>query len=163
MSQPFDPFSFDDDHDNRIAPTTPNSVSSRGGDVSHTSGDEPSKAATDDTSKTTNTTSKRMQRQIEAERNHRDKTWDNARVHHNLKGVTPLSASRSTSTVSKRLPPRLNVKLSYHEEATSSSIAERQDGRDTHAGSAGTVSKLAMTGKITVSSCLLLRLSLLGY
>ncbi|KAL3803015.1 hypothetical protein HJC23_011638 [Cyclotella cryptica] len=149
MSQPFDPFSLDEDHDNQIVPTTPNSKSSRGGVVSLTSGDEPSKAATDDTSKTTNTTSKRLQRQIEDSR-HKSILDNHVGDSHSLEGGLPFGTSRSASTASKRLPPRLNVKLSYHEEVTSSSIVETQDRTETHAGSGGSLSRLFVTGKIRV-------------
>lgn len=89
--------------------------------------DEPS----DDTSKTTNTTNKQRQQQQQQ---------SNAHV-----PETPLQLSRSTSA-NKRLPPRLNVKLSYHEEVSSNSIESNAENV------VGSLSRLSVTGKIMVSS-----------
>ena len=86
--------------------------------------DEPS----DDTSKTTNTTKKQRRQQ-----------QSNAHV-----PETPLQLSRSTSA-NKRLPPRLNVKLSYHEEVSSNSIESNAENV------VGSLSRLSVTGKIMVS------------
>lgn len=88
--------------------------------------DEPS----DDTSKTTNTTNKQRQQQQQQ---------SNAHV-----PETPLQLSRSTSA-NKRLPPRLNVKLSYHEEVSSNSIKSNAENV------VGSLSRLSVTGKIMVS------------
>jgi hypothetical protein len=92
MTEPFDPFSYED---------------------------EPSNAATDDTSKTTNTTNKRRQQR-------------------------PTGQAEDTSA-NKRLPPRLQVKISHHEEVSSKSIEERSESMG------GSLSRLFITGKIMVS------------
>jgi hypothetical protein len=99
MSEPFDPFSIED---------------------------TPSKAATDDTSKTTNTTNKR-----------RLKTsfQNDEQVHVSLEGVSHFSRGK--------VKPRLNVKLSYHEEVSSTSAKEMENG-------GGSLSRLFVTGKIMV-------------
>ena len=113
MTEPFDPFFYED---------------------------EPSNAATDDTSKTANTTNKRKQPQNVL-------SGEGENIYVSLDDL-PLQMSRSTS-VNKRLPPRLNVKLSYHEEVSSSSIEEKNVQGGNISG--GSFSRLFITGKITVS------------
>ena len=119
MSEPFDPFSYEDEQD------------------------EPSKAATEDTSKTANTTNKRKQPQ-----DHQNVQSGEAESIYVSLEELPFELSRSTSA-NKRLPPKLNVKLSYHEEVSSNSIEEKDSqGRNI---SGGSFSRLFVTGKITVS------------
>lgn len=98
--------------------------------------DEPSKAATDGTSKTTNTTNKRRQQQPIGQGE-----GEQALSLEEL----PLQLSSSFSA-NKRLPPRLNVKLSYHEEVSSNSIEEKGKSLG------GSLSRLFVTGKIMVST-----------
>ena len=99
--------------------------------------DEPSKAATDGTSKTTNTTNKRRQQQPIGQ-------GEGEHIALSLEEL-PLQLSSSISA-KKRLPPRLNVKLSYHEEVSSNSIEEKGKSLG------GSLSRLFVTGKIMVST-----------
>jgi hypothetical protein len=130
MSEPFDPFSYHEDDINLLPPTpSPNSKSH---------GSSPS---TDNTSKTINTAHKRVQHQHKQQGNN-----DLVKADH-LEEL-PLSHSRSTSNTSNRLPPKLKVKLSHHEEVSSSSLVQKDGVGD---GSGGSLSKLFVTGKIMVS------------
>ena len=90
--------------------------------------EEDSKAATDDTSKTTNTTNKRNKQQLVQQSNQ------------STLGQIPLHFNRITSSANnKRLPPKLTVKLSYHEEVSSSCDVD------------GGLCRLFVAGKIMVS------------
>ena len=93
--------------------------------------EEDSKAATDDTSKTTNTTNRRNKQQQQQQLVQQS--------NQSTLGQIPLHFSKIASANSKRLPPKLTVKLSYHEEVSSSCAVD------------GGLCRMFVVGKITVS------------
>ena len=56
-----------------------------------------------------------------------------------------LESVKEHHTGTKPLPPRLNVRLTLHEEVSSTAVA------DTEGGNGGSLSQLSIEGKITVS------------
>lgn len=119
---PFDPFNFDDlvddgqqdhDEDRGDGAASPMAVSAA------SAGQNSGGTHTTTTSKTTNTTRKRSKQQQQPDR---------------------LQAVREEATP-KPLPPRLNVRLTLHEEVSSSAVVDTE-------GDGGSLSQLSIEGKV---------------
>ena len=133
-SEPFDPFSIDDDDNNVEEETTANQTASiqRSSTAAGVLQSSPKSNSTA-TSKTTNTTYKRAQSPHLQQQQH-------------LEGVPEFSVPEESAEriPTKPLPPRLNVRLTLHEEVSSTAVVNPE-------GESGSLSQLSIEGKVTVS------------
>lgn len=134
-SEPFDPFSIDDDDNNVEEETTANqtaSIQQRSSTAAGVLQSSPKSNSTA-TSKTTNTTYKRAQSPRLQQQQH-------------LEGVPEFSVPEEAAEriPTKPLPPRLNVRLTLHEEVSSTAVVNPE-------GESGSLSQLSIEGKVTVS------------
>ena len=144
MTEPFNPFSFEQDVKctQKSLVILPGEViddsRTRSGAGSRNSGSRTNDTSqTNDTAKTNNTKDYRLQQRHQRHRQH--------------KHLHEIQEHRHTKTLA--IPPRLHVRLSLHEEVSSTAILESVNQNGGEGGSS--MSQLFIEGKVVVSVALL--------